>query len=171
MTSRYKQFSQHLRDLSDDERTRVLASTQGQAYLYAEAVSQQARRLRDSHSVTHVEHQADAVLFAFALKALFSLGELVLNFADRIDTASVAAAMDGLHAAAPDTASVRDALAHLDEYLAGFGKRQADGVPFLPWFARNGSAYTVMVGPLLIEVDTAEQAAIEVASAIMLLDL
>ena len=68
----------------------------------------------------------------------------------------------------PDLIAARDALAHPDEYLAGFGKRQqANGGEYLPWFARSGTSYTVMVGPHAINVDQAAELSVDLANAIL----
>lgn len=164
-------FQDHLEALPPDERKRVAATANGQVYLYVQAVLQQSARLQASHSVTHTEHQADAILFVHALKGLYAVATVAVTLAGDEASTSVTEAHERFGAALPDLVIARDALAHPDEYLAGFGKRQqVNGGEYLPWFARSGTSYTVMVGPHAIDVDQAAELALDLASAILTAD-
>jgi len=169
--SRSEQFQQHVEALSEDDRRRALVTATGQLYLAAQGIVQQADRLRASESVTHTEHQNDAIFFVFALHRLVVLLRLALQLADDNDRAAVEAAIGKLQAVAGETQDARDVLSHLDEYAAGFGRKQPRaGLPPLPWFSRRGPKYTVRVGNYAIDVDAAEAAAVEAFSAVMELD-
>ncbi|MHB1371608.1 MAG: hypothetical protein ACYCW7_15610 [Pseudomonadaceae bacterium] len=168
--SRVDDFKTYLESLDEDARAKILATTQGQIYLLTEAVSQQARRLRKSHSVTHTEHQADAVLFVYALLGTLQLASLAAEIAKPKDAAQIEAAISAFGSSVPQSRNARDILAHLDEYIAGFGKLQtASDEPLLPWFSRSGEVYVVRVGTFEIDVDSAENAAIGLATVILLL--
>ena len=168
--SKYEQFRDHLNTLDDADRDVALHSTKGQIYLIVEAISQQARRLRESNSVVHTSHQADAILLVYALRTLLSLGELAVRLVPAREQDNVQAALDSFASCVSDAINARDALAHIDEYLVGFGKQQqkAPAERFLPWFSRWGTNYTVRVGPFAIPVDDAETSAVALATAVLL---
>jgi hypothetical protein len=148
------------------QRRRVRCTSSQRLSRLAEAVSQQARRLCGSSSVTHVEHQADAVLFVHALRDLLRLVTLAHELASGEACAAIGDALDRMAAAVPAAKDARDALAHLDEYIVGFGMKRLD-VPPLPWFSRAGEDYTVLVGTFAINVATAERFAVDAATAVI----
>lgn len=169
--SRREQFGDHLDLLSDEDRERALHTIVGQVYLAVEGVDLQARRLRASHSVIHTEHQSDAIFLIVALQRLMLLLDLALELAPEDRRAELANAIDRLRASAGDTEDARDVLAHLDEYLTRFGKKQAKaGELPLPWFERSGTRYVVRVGSYAVSVDEAEEAAHEAFAAAFPLD-
>jgi hypothetical protein len=130
--SRREQFTDHLGRLSDEDRERTLHTIVGQVYLAVEGVDLQARRLRASHSVVHTEHQSDAIFFIVALQRLMVLLDLALELAPEDRRAELSNAIERLRSSAGDTEGARDVLAHLDEYLTRFGKKQAEArdLPF-----------------------------------------
>jgi hypothetical protein len=163
--SRADQFREHIEGLPEDKRREALATTMGQIYLAAEGVSQQAQRLRASHSVTHTEHQNDALFFVVALHLLIRLLELAVQLADDTRRPGVQVGLERLMAAAGHVQGARDVLAHLDEYLTGFGKAHEEaGLRPLPWFSREGTRYTVRIGDYEVDVDVAADAAMEAFS-------
>lgn len=122
--SRLKLFQDHLEALPDDERQRVTATATGHVYLYVRAILQRAARLQASHSVTHTEHQADAILFVHALKGLYAVATVSVRLASGEAAVAMAEALQRFEERLPELVVARDALSHPDEYLAGFGKRQ-----------------------------------------------
>jgi hypothetical protein len=169
--SRSEQFREHLDRLSDEERREALSSVIGQLYLAVEGVALQADRLRQSESVVHTEHQSDGIFFLLGLQRLMQLLNLARQLAQPEALGPLDEAIAKLAATASDTQDARDVVAHLDEYLVGFGKNHATaGERPVPWFSRNGSEYTVRVGDYAINVDAAEEAAHDAFAAAFPLD-
>jgi hypothetical protein len=163
-----RKFHEYLESLSDERRQQVMGTASGQAYLYIEAVLQQARRLRASNQVTHTEHQADALLFVHALRGLHVVADLAKRVAAPSAIPDIEKALGSFEEGLPGLLEARDALAHADEYVAGFGRRQrSGGGEYLPWFSRAGEAYTVRVGPVALEVDHAADLALELATSVL----
>lgn len=169
--TRSDKFREHLESLPEDQRREALSRAVGQLYLATASVELQAKRLRVSESVVHTEHQADGIFFLVAVQRLMQLLLLVQRLADPDHLERLDAAIAALVATASETQDARDVVAHLDEYLVGFGKKHdtAGEVP-LPWFSRVGSDYTVRVGEYAINVDAAEAAAHEAFAAAFPLD-
>lgn len=121
----------------------------------------------------HTEHKADAILFVHtvatdtpmdALKGLYAVATVAAGWRQGRGFAA-------LRGEPPELVTSRDALAHPDENLAGFGKRQqANGGEYLPWFSRLGTSYTVRVGPHAIEVDEAGELSLDLANVILTAD-
>ena len=161
----------YVESLDEDTKKSRLGTTQGQIYLLAQAVTQQARRLSESHSVTHTEHQADAILFIYALRGTLQLAALAAALAPSDDAARIRGALAEFNTTVPRSKDARDVLAHLDEYVVGFGRRQEPGdPPVLPWFSRREADYVVRLGDIAINVQAAELAAINLRTTVLLLE-
>lgn len=169
--SRSDQFREHLERLPKEKRRAALSSVIGQLYLAVEGVALQADRLRQSESVVHTEHQSDGIFFLLGLQRLMQLLNLARELSEPEHIGRLDEAIANLAATASDTQDARDVVAHLDEYLVGFGKKHAAaGERPLPWFSRNGTEYTVRVGDYAINVDEAEAAAQDAFAAAFPLD-
>lgn len=120
-------FHAYLDALPEAKRQEVMATASGQTYLYVQAVLQQAKRLRASNSVTHIEHQADALLFVHALRGLHVVANLARRVAAPSAMPDIEEALAAFETGLPGLLDARDALAHADEYAAGFGRKQRSG--------------------------------------------
>jgi hypothetical protein len=152
-------------EMDADERGRTLAYAQGEIYVRANAVAQQAMRIRD-HNQPTAEFQADCWLLAEALLGTIRAASLcVLLFAGE-HSVEVESAIDRVVQAIPDAKSVRDALEHFDDYLLGIGRTQPGHFIAGQTFERS-EHLRIHVGPWTLDVDDAEESALHLASVVL----
>lgn len=129
------------------------------------AVGLHARRvLRPAPDSNKLDHNADAIAFAYALRDL--LREADLAIALRVEGAQEA--RDRFDAVVPDAVAVRDVLVHVDDYMLGSGKLQQDekdgsaaklGRFVAAGFYVDGSYRLVLTDGLELDIAVAYQAA------------
>jgi hypothetical protein len=129
------------------------------------AVGLHAQRvLRPAPDSNSLDHNADAVAFAYALRDL--LREVDLAIALKVSGAQEA--RNVFDQAVPDAVAVRDVLVHVDDYMLGSGKLQQDekdGTParlgrlVAAGFYVDGSYRLVLTVGLELDVATAWKAA------------
>jgi hypothetical protein len=149
------------------ERAKALLHFKGEAYVWAETVVQQARRLRDP-SEPAVEHMGDGRLLGYALRATLRAAKGCARLAEGKDRAAIEAAMERFNAACPDTVNLRDAVEHFDDYLLNVGKQQKTRPgTYTQLYERSATSAKVHVGDLIIDADNAERAALHLANVVI----
>jgi hypothetical protein len=154
--------------MSATERSETRALLNGELYLYASAVSEQARRLK-SGAQPSAEWMADQRLFAQAVGAVFRLATTYVLLLDAgPERTELKEALRRFNALVPHAKDVRDTFEHLDDYLLGTGLKQRVGERYTQVYTRASSQVTIKVGPLELDVDQAENAVVDLASVAMI---
>jgi len=159
-------------EAADQEARRgFVASTMGHFYLLGQALQIQVERLRKSQSVTWVEHQADAIMFVYVLRDLIRILEFMADAAAGDGGDAIKPALRKIFAVAPELVNARDILAHVDDYIAGIGRRQKGGEgPPRIFYERNGSEYTVWIGDLKLPVEPTWEAVEQAIKPVVTVD-
>lgn len=153
--------------MTADERTYALGRIQGEAYVCAQGVAQQATRLRDNRQCGP-EFMADGRMLAVLLRNVVRAAVAARPFLSGSHLSEVDAALDRVDAACPYAVAARDALEHFDDYVLGIGRRQQRHPgEYAQRYERGGPVSRVRVGDLVLDVDIAEQAAIHLASVLL----
>lgn len=152
--------------LEGTELRHVHGRLQGEAYVLHAAVEQQRVRL-GQNTQPGAEWMADQRLFAEALRGLMRAAETALLVVDTHDQQALEDALETFRSAVPDVISIRDALEHFDDYILGVGKRSRVLDDFSHRYSR-GEGLEVHVGDLALNIDSAAEAATDLASAVLL---
>jgi len=111
-----------------------------------------------------VQRQSDAALLAVAVRNVLRAAIAVAALGD---DEVLDAAIKAFDAALPGASDLRDVLEHFDAYEARRGNLQKSGrmEAYHVFYERGADHYVLHVGDLALEVDTATDAAIDLAEA------
>lgn len=154
--------SQAIAALSDKGRRTLRLRANGELYLRATAVIQQAQRLRASGQ-PGAEYMADMWLFSHALRGALKFGEFCFELSDESEGEGLRPVIEEFRAVVPDAVLLRDVLEHFDDYLLGIGRNQKL-VSNPTFFYERGETARIHVGGMVIDVDAAEKASIRLAT-------
>ena len=133
-----------------------------QAYQWARAMRVQRDRVCDA-SATTGDRVTDAVLFAVALRDLLRVAETSAKW---FESEGIRLALEHLGDRMPDLRELRDALEHFDECEVGAGKQRQSA--YRLGFRESADHFELGVaGGLTIDIVVAEDAASELAAALM----
>lgn len=169
--SRGPNLNAKLSALTGPQKRSILEAEAGQIYTAHSTVEQQARRLGVSRSVTTVEHQADSILFIFALNMDRRLAAVALQTCEDAKKPPLQKSLAAFDRKVADQKDALDMLAHIDAYVAGMGNLQKSPADrFRLRFERRGTGYVVKVGLLRIDVRESAKLATDLAVATVLAD-
>jgi hypothetical protein len=154
-----------------DRLSRLLDTARGHAYIWAEAVDATANRILANQDVTSVA-TGDAALLAVAVRNVFRAAELAQKVTTGPEAARFAAATAKFRQQLPEAENLRDVLNHFDRYEIGQGKLQKDarktgGTTEFYRIWLNRETFVLEVGSLSIDVRKAKEAAIELATTLL----
>jgi hypothetical protein len=156
-----------IRAMSASDREYALGRLQGDLYVAANGVSQQARRLREDRQFGP-EYMADGRLLAYLLRDAIRLANTAKLLVDDEREAAIEQALGRVDNACPDAVSARDALEHCDDYTLGVGNQQRVRIgDYAQRYSRGGPPYLVRVDPLVIDVDLAEASALHLSNVVL----
>lgn len=166
MTGRAAQL-RAIRRMTPNQRTHALGRIQGEAYLSAQGVVQQASRLRQNQQCGP-EFMVDGRLLAYLFRDVMRAAEAARPLLFGRHLSELDAALARVRGACPDAIDARDALEHFDDYIFGVGRQQqARPGDYTQGYERGGPCINVCVGGLVINVDAAEHAALHLADVLL----
>ncbi len=145
----------------------IRARIRGHLWTWMFATGAQAKRVQEMRDDD--EPEADAWLFALAVRQVLRCVEWAIKHADASRDGSRSTALRGalrvFDSAVPNAIAVRDILSHFDEYDEGNGKLQRDGRPeLLMMYSLDGVSFDlILMEGYSITVATAFEAAAKLA--------
>lgn len=156
-----------IHSMTVNERERALGRLQGEAYLSAQGVSQQARRLRENCQCGP-EFMADGRTFAYLFRDVVRAANAAQQLLSDDHLLELQKSLTRVDAACPDGIGTRDALEHFDDYIFGVGcQQQKKPGEYAQIYERGSGSIQVRVGSLMLDVELAEQAALHLASVLL----
>jgi hypothetical protein len=155
-----------------DRLPRLLNTARGHAYIWAEAVDATANRILANQDVTSVA-TGDAALLAVAVRNVLRAAELAQKVTTGAEAAKFAAAIAKFRQVLPDAEDLRDILNHFDRYEIGQGQlqkqaRQTGGTTEYYRISLDRDTFVLEVGSLTIDVRKAKEAAMELATTVLI---
>ena len=165
-------MSQTFPHVPPDRLPHLLDTARGHVYIWAEAVDATANRILANQDVTSVA-TGDAALLAVAVRNVLRAAELAAKVTTGAEAAKFAAAITNFRQILPDAENLRDVLNHFDRYEIGQGELQRDarrsgGTTEFYRIRLNRDTFVLEVGPLSIDVRKAKEAAIELATTVLI---
>lgn len=153
--------------LSPTEREVTLGRLQGEMYLCANGVVQQAGRLAEGNQPA-AEFMADGRALTYFLRDVMRIAETCMLLVEDERRDSIASALRRVERALPDTVDARNALEHCDDYVLGIGRRQRTTPgDYAQRYSRGSGALVVRVGDLVIDIKLAARAAQHLAAVVV----
>jgi hypothetical protein len=155
-----------------DRLARLFETARGHAYIWAEAADAIANRILANQEVTSVA-TGDAALLIIAVRNVLRAAELAQKVSTGAEEARIAAAIAKFRQELPDAEDMRDILDHFDRYEIGQGYLQRDarksgGSTEFYRVSLDRDTFTVKVGSLSLDVQKVKEAAIELATTILI---
>jgi hypothetical protein len=149
--------------LSDEARMQVRLRAKSELYLRATAVIQQTKRLRDRDQPA-AEYMADMWLLSHAIRGTLKFGEFCLDLSEEYEARHLRVAIDKFKRHVPDAVQLRNVLEHFDDYLLGIGRNKR-AVTEPTFFYERGDRIRIHVADMMIDVEAAEEASINLATS------
>lgn len=134
----------------------------GELYLRTTAVIQQTRRLRENVQPA-AEFMADMWLLSHAIRGTLKFGEFCLELSEEHEAIELRLAIGEFRRQVPNAVQLRNVLEHFDDYLLGIGWNKT-AVNDPTFFYERGDRLRIHVAEMVIDVDAAEAASINLAT-------